>query len=216
MSHYFSEKQEVKSDRKIIRYEIENRNFEFVTDNGVFSKTKVDFGTDVMLKVFLRENSNKKNQKFDVLDIGCGYGVVSVVVKSFFKNARTVSSDVNERALELTRENFFKNGVVKSNDSEDNDFGNSDFKVIKSFAFDNISEKFDVILSNPPIRAGKQTIFQIYEKSFEHLNENGEFYCVIQTKHGAKSTQKKLEEIFGNCETLEINAGYRIFRSVKK
>ena len=216
MSHYFSEKQEVKSDKKIIRYDIENRNFEFVTDNGVFSKTKVDFGTDVMLKVFLRENINKKNQKFDVLDIGCGYGVVSVVVKSFFKNARTVSSDVNERALELTRENLFKNGVVKSNDSEDNDFGNSDFKVIKSFAFDSISEKFDVILSNPPIRAGKQTIFQIYEKSFEHLNENGEFYCVIQTKHGAKSTQKKLEEIFGNCETLEINAGYRIFRSVKK
>ncbi|BBM48008.1 methyltransferase small [Leptotrichia wadei] len=211
MSHYFSEKQEVKSDRKIIRYEIENRNFEFITDNGIFSKAKVDFGTDVMLKVFLRENSNKKNQKFDVLDIGCGYGVVSVVVKSFFKNTRTVSSDVNERALELTRENLFKNGVVKSNDSE-----NNDFKVIKSFVFDNISEKFDVILSNPPIRAGKQTIFQIYEKSFEHLNENGEFYCVIQTKHGAKSTQKKLEEVFGNCETLEIDAGYRIFRSVKK
>ena len=216
MSHYFSEKQDVKSDRKIINYEIENKKFEFLTDNGVFSKTKVDFGTDIMLKVFLRENINKKNQKFDVLDIGCGYGVVSVVVKSFFKNSRTVSSDVNERALELTRENLFKNGVVKSNDSEDNDFGNSDFKVIKSFAFDNISEKFGVILSNPPIRAGKQTIFQIYEKSFEHLNENGEFYCVIQTKHGAKSTQKKLEEVFGNCETLEINAGYRIFRSVKK
>ena len=216
MSHYFSEKQDVKSDRKIIKYKIENKKFEFLTDNGVFSKTKVDFGTDIMLKVFLQENINKKNQKFDVLDIGCGYGVVSVVVKSFFKNSRTVSSDVNERALELTRENLFKNGVVKSDDSENNDFGNSDFKVIQSFAFDNISEKFDVILSNPPIRAGKQTIFQIYEKSFEHLNEDGEFYCVIQTKHGAKSTQKKLEEVFGNCETLEIDAGYRIFRSVKK
>ena len=208
MSHYFSEKQEVKSDRKIIRYEIENRNFEFVTDNGVFSKTKVDFGTDVMLKVFLRENSNKKNQKFDVLDIGCGYGVVSVVLKAFFQKIKTLSSDVNERALELTTENLLKNKVIKDK--------NDDFEVRKSFAFDNISEKFDVILSNPPIRAGKQTIFQIYEKSFEHLNENGEFYCVIQTKHGAKSTQKKLEEIFGNCETLEINAGYRIFRSVKK
>lgn len=208
MSHYFSEKQEVKSDRKIIRYEIENRNFEFVTDNGVFSKTKVDFGTDVMLKVFLRENINKKNQKFDVLDIGCGYGVVSVVLKAFFQKIKTLSSDVNERALELTTENLLKNKVIKDK--------NDDFEVRKSFAFDNISEKFDVILSNPPIRAGKQTIFQIYEKSFLHLNENGEFYCVIQTKHGAKSTQKKLEEIFGNCETLEIDAGYRIFRSIKK
>ena len=208
MSHYFSEKQEVKSDRKIIKYEIENKNFEFVTDNGVFSKTKVDFGTDVMLKVFLRENMNKKNQKFDVLDIGCGYGVVSVVMKAFFQKIKTVSSDVNERALELTTENLLKNEVVKDE--------NDDFEVRKSFVFDNISENFDVVLSNPPIRTGKQTIFQIYEQSFEHLNENGEFYCVIQTKHGAKSTQRKLEEVFGNCETLEINAGYRIFRSVKK
>ncbi len=208
MSHYFSEKQDVKSDRKIIKYEIENKKFEFLTDNGVFSKTKVDFGTDVMLKVFLRENINKKNQKFDVLDIGCGYGVVSVVLKAFFQKIKTLSSDVNERALELTTENLLKNKVIKDK--------NDDFEVRKSFAFDNISEKFDVILSNPPIRAGKQTIFQIYEKSFEHLNENGEFYCVIQTKHGAKSTQKKLEEVFGNCETLEIDAGYRIFRSVKK
>ena len=208
MNHYFSEKQKVKSDRKIIKYEIENKKFEFVTDNGVFSKTKVDFGTDVMLKVFLRENVNRKNQKFDVLDIGCGYGVVSVVMKAFFQKIKTVSSDVNERALELTRENLLKNGVTKDE--------NNNFEVRKSFAFDNISEKFDVILSNPPIRAGKQTIFQIYEKSFEHLNENGEFYCVIQTKHGAKSTQKKLEEVFGHSETLEINAGYRIFRSAKK
>ena len=207
MSHYFSEKQEVKSDRKIIKYEIENKKFEFVTDNWVFSKTKVDFGTDVMLKVFLRENMNKKNQKFEVLDIGCGYGVVSVVMKAFFQKIKTVSSDVNERALELTTENLLKNEVVKDE--------NDDFEVRKSFVFDNISEKFDVILSNPPIRAGKQTIFQIYEQSFEHLNQDGQFYCVIQTKHGAKSTQKKLEEIFGNCETLEINAGYRIFRSVK-
>ena len=207
MSHYFSEKQEVKSDRKIIKYEIENKNFEFVTDNGVFSKTKVDFGTDAMLKVFLRENMNKKNQKFEVLDIGCGYGVVSVVMKAFFQKIKTVSSDVNERALELTTENLLKNEVVKDE--------NDDFEVRKSFVFDNISEKFDVILSNPPIRAGKQTIFQIYEQSFEHLNKNGKFYCVIQTKHGAKSTQRKLEEVFGNCETLEINAGYRIFRSVK-
>ena len=208
MSHYFSEKQEIKSDKKTIKYKIVNRNFEFMTDNGVFSKAKVDFGTDVMLKVFLRENTDRKSQKFDVLDIGCGYGVVSVVVKSFFQNVKTVSSDVNERALELTRENLLKNRVAR--------IENENFQVRKSFAFDNISEKFDVILSNPPIRAGKQTIFQIYEQSFEHLNGNGEFYCVIQTKHGAKSTQKKLEEVFGNCETLEINAGYRIFRSIKK
>ena len=201
MSHYFSEVQDVKSVKKIINYEIKNEKFEFLTDNGVFSKTKVDFGTDVMLRTFL--NENKKLGNIRILDIGCGYGVVSIVVKRFFEKAKILSTDVNERALELTRENIQKNNRT------------DDFEVRKSFVFDNISENFDVILSNPPIRAGKQVIFEIYEKSFFHLNKNGKFYCVIQTKHGAKSTKKKLEELFGNCTTLVIEAGYRIFRCVK-
>ena len=191
----------MKSVKKIINYEIKNEKFEFLTDNGVFSKTKVDFGTDVMLRTFL--NENKKLENIRILDIGCGYGVVSVVVKRFFEKAKILSTDVNERALELTRENIQKNNRT------------DDFEVRKSFVFDNISENFDVILSNPPIRAGKQVIFEIYEKSFFHLNKNGKFYCVIQTKHGAKSTKKKLEELFGNCTTLVIEAGYRIFRCVK-
>ena len=201
MSHYFSEVQDVKSLKKIINYEIKNEKFEFLTDNGVFSKTKVDFGTDVMLRTFL--NENKKLENIQILDIGCGYGVVSVVLKRFFEKAKILSTDVNERALELTRENIQKNNRT------------DDFEVRKSFVFDNISENFDMILSNPPIRAGKQVIFEIYEKSFFHLNKNGKFYCVIQTKHGAKSTKKKLEELFGNCTTLVIEAGYRIFRCVK-
>lgn len=201
MSHYFSEVQDVKSSKKIINYEIKNEKFEFLTDNGVFSKTKVDFGTDVMLRTFL--NENKKLENIRILDIGCGYGVVSVVLKRFFEKAKILSTDVNERALELTKENIQKNNRT------------DDFEVRKSFVFDNISENFDVILSNPPIRAGKQVIFEIYEKSFFHLNKNGEFYCVIQTKHGAKSTKKKLEELFGNCTTLVIEAGYRIFKCIK-
>ena len=201
MSHYFSEVQDVKSVKKIINYEIKNEKFEFLTDNGVFSKIKVDFGTDVMLRTFL--NENKKLGNIRILDIGCGYGVVSVVLKRFFEKAKILSTDVNERALELTKKNIQKNNRT------------DDFEVRKSFVFDNISENFDVILSNPPIRAGKQVIFEIYEKSFFHLNKNGKFYCVIQTKHGAKSTKKKLEELFGNCTTLVIEAGYRIFRCVK-
>ena len=94
----------------------------------------------------------------------------------------------------------------------------SEFEIIKSNIFDNFSKdnRFDVILSNPPIRTGKETIFKIYEESYGKLNKDGEFWCVIQTKHGAKSTQKKIEQVFGNCETMEIEGGYRIFRAVKK
>ena len=200
MNHYFSEKPDIKSQRKKIKYTIENKEMEFITDNGVFSKSKIDFGTDLMLRTFIKNFKTEKS--FDVLDIGCGYGIVSVVLKTFYPLSSVTLSDVNERALELSEENLKNHNI-------------NDYKIVKSFAFDNISDKYDIIMSNPPIRAGKETIFKIYEGAYEHLNNKGEFYCVIQTKHGAKSTQKKLEEIFGNCETLTIDGGYRIYKAEK-
>ena len=202
MNHYFSEKPEIKSEKKRIKYTIQNKKFEFITDNGVFSKSKVDFGTDLMLNEFLKKNRGLEVEKIKILDIGCGYGVVSVVLKSFYPEISITLSDVNERALELSEENLKKYGI-------------NDYHIIKSDAFEKITEKFNVILSNPPIRAGKDIIFKIYSEAYEHLNENGKFYCVIQTKHGAKSTQKKLIEIFGNCDTVTIDGGYRIFCSKK-
>ena len=202
MNHYFSEKPEIKSEKKTIKYTIQNKKFEFITDNGVFSKSKVDFGTDLMLNEFLKKNRGLEVEKIKILDIGCGYGVVSVILKSFYPEISITLSDVNERALKLSEENLKKYGI-------------NDYHIIKSSAFEKITEKFDVILSNPPIRAGKDIIFKIYSEAYEHLNENGQFYCVIQTKHGAKSTQKKLMEIFGNCDTVTIDGGYRIFLSKK-
>ena len=202
MNHYFSEKPKIKSEKKRIKYTIQNKKFEFITDNGVFSKSKVDFGTDLMLNEFLKKNRGLEVEKIKILDIGCGYGVVSVVLKSFYPEISITLSDVNERALELSEENLKKYDI-------------NDYHIIKSDAFEKITEKFNVILSNPPIRAGKDIIFKIYSEAYEHLNENGEFYCVIQTKHGAKSTQKKLMEIFGNCDTVTIDGGYRIFCSKK-
>ena len=206
MEHYFSETPSIKSKNREIKYKINNKIFEFITDNGVFSKTRVDFGTDLMLREFIKENKNGKfsnKEEFDILDIGCGYGVVSVVIKYFYKKSNLTLSDINERAIELSTKNLKKYEI-------------EEYSAVKSFVFDNINGKFDVILSNPPIRAGKKTIFEIYEKSFEHLNKNGAFYCVIQTKHGAKSTQKKLEEVFSNCETIAIDGGYRIYKAIKK
>lgn len=202
MNHYFSEKPEIKSEKRIIKYTIQNKKFEFITDNGVFSKSKVDFGTDLLLNEFLKKNKNMKSEGIRILDIGCGYGVVSVILKSFYSEASVTLSDVNERALELSEENLKKYNI-------------NSYEIIKSNAFEKIEGKFDVILSNPPIRAGKDTIFKIYTEAYEHLNKDGEFYCVIQTKHGAKSTQKKLVEIFGNCDTVTIDGGYRIFLSKK-
>ena len=152
MQHYYSENPEIKSERNKIIYNIFDKNIELITDNGVFSKSKVDFGTDVMLRTFIKNN---KRQKFTLLDIGCGYGVVSVVVKTFYNEVNLTLSDINERALELSKENLINNNILE-------------FEIIKSNIFDNFSKdnRFDVILSNPPIRTGKETIFKIYEESY--------------------------------------------------
>ena len=146
MSHYYSEKPTSKSDIKEIEFQFLNKNFTFLTDSGVFSKNKIDFGSELMLKTFLKHSSLKEG-KF--LDIGCGYGPVGIIAKSFVPGLDISLSDVNERALELAEKNIKLNNITEYN-------------IIKSYIFDNIHENFDCILSNPPIRAGKDVIFKIY------------------------------------------------------
>ena len=124
MNHYFSEKPEIKSEKKTIKYTIQNKKFEFITDNGVFSKSKVDFGTDLMLNEFLKKNKGLEAKKIKILDIGCGYGVVSVILKSFYPEISITLSDVNERALELSEENLKKYGI--------NNYGEIWCNIVKS------------------------------------------------------------------------------------
>ncbi|MGB4440493.1 MAG: methyltransferase, partial [Sedimentibacter sp.] len=112
-------------------------------------------------------------------------------------------SDVNERALELTLMN------AKENKTE------GKIEVINSEAFENIKDSYDIILTNPPIRAGKNVVFSFYDGAFEHLNEGGKLYVVMQKKQGAPSTKAKLESLFGNCEIAEKKSGYFIFKAVK-
>lgn len=200
MAHYYTNNKDLKSNKKELEIEFEKIKFKIFTDIGVFSKNSLDFGTEVMLKEFFRNN---KRENIDILDIGCGYGIVSLIISKYLKNVSFLLTDVNDRAIDLARENLELHNV-------------KNFEVRNSYCFDNIDEKFDVILSNPPIRAGKDVIFKIYEKAFLHLKEKGEFYCVIQTKHGAKSTEKKLKEIFENCITLNICSGYRVYFSKKE
>ena len=104
-----------------------------------------------MLNEFLKKNRGLEVEKIKILDIGCGYGVVSVILKSFYPEISITLSDVNERALELSEENLKKYGI-------------NDYHIIKSDAFEKITEKFDVILSNPPIRAGKDIILKFIRK----------------------------------------------------
>lgn len=202
MQHYFSENPDIKSNKKKIELNFLDKKFIFTTDNGIFSKNNIDTGTQILLKEIIKYFKSPKND-FSALDIGCGYGVVACIIKKFFPQCIITLSDINNRALDLSKINLENNGIMNNYD------------IVHSYLFENIHKTFDLIISNPPIRAGKKVIFELYKKSYENLNKGGLFFCVIMTKHGAKSTEKELKNIFSEVSCLQISEGYRVYMGKK-
>ena len=89
-------------------------------------------------------------------------------------------------------------------------------KAFQSNIFESVNENYDRILTNPPIRAGKEVVYSFFDGAFEHLNDDGKLYVVIQKKQGAKSAIDKLTSLFGNCEILYKKSGYFILCCTKK
>ncbi|MBQ9313658.1 MAG: class I SAM-dependent methyltransferase [Clostridia bacterium] len=193
MEHYYSSNPTSESNEKIIEYDMKEKKFHLITDNGVFSKAHVDFATSFMLNTIIDE------VKGDVLDLGCGYGVIGIVIASNPNVKKITMCDVNNRALNLAKRNAEKNKL-------------QNFEIVESDGFENIKQKFDTIITNPPIRAGKAVIYKMYEDSKQHLNEGGTLFLVINKKHGAPSTITFLKEIFENVEVLDKKAGFHVIK----
>ena len=196
MAHYFTNDRSLRENRKVHSFRFSGHLFQFTTDVGVFSKKEVDQGTEILLKTLEQEPLEGK-----VLDLGCGYGVIGIVLKTIFPGIDLTMVDINERAIELTQIN------IDSNNMEANAF--------VSDGFEKIHTTFHVVITNPPIRAGKKVIYALFQDAYEHLEVNGNFYCVIRKNQGAASAQKELERLFGNCECIEKDKGYWILRSKK-
>jgi len=198
MAHYYHENPNTKSQRADIEYYFDGKLFRFVTDTDVFSRKGVDFGSDLLLKTVSAELQKRNISGGRLLDLGCGYGVVGVVMQSFFPEMKVVLADINKRALSLSSENAEKNHA-------------KEVEIISSDGWSGLEQSFDFVLTNPPVRAGKDVVFSFYEGAFSHLNEGGTLYVVLQKKQGAPSSIAFLEKLFGNCEVLEKDAGYWIF-----
>ena len=197
MGHYFINDPKLKSNKKIIKYTFLGKELSFITDNGVFSKDRVDFGTNVLLNSI--EDLNRINS---VLDVGCGVGIIGISIASKYKNIIVDMVDINEKAVALTNVNIKTNKLINC-------------KCFISDVYSNINGKYDMIISNPPIRAGKNIVHKIAEEAKIHLNVDGFFYAVVQKKQGADSFKKKLEEVFGNAEIVNKDSGYIIFKAIK-
>ncbi|MEK6955808.1 MAG: methyltransferase, partial [Nanoarchaeota archaeon] len=161
--------------------------------SGVFSPRELDTGSDILLKNCII------NDNWKVLDLGCGYGIVGISLKLLFPSITLTLSDINERALDMTRKNIKKYNIKAY--------------VIKSNSFDNIKDKFDTILLNPPQTAGKQLCFNMIEKSKEHLNKDGILQLVARHNKGGKDLSKKMFEVFSNVKEITKTAGFRVYVS---
>ncbi|HHV28226.1 MAG TPA: class I SAM-dependent methyltransferase [Clostridium sp.] len=166
------------------------------TDAGVFSKKKVDFGSDLLIRSIPPIAGN-------ILDIGCGYGVIGISLALLNPNSKITMIDINERAVDLASENIRLNGIANAN-------------VLKSDGFSNVTGTFEAIVSNPPIRTGKKVIYPIFENSINFLNPGGSIYLVIQKKQGANSAIDFLKSVYGNCEVINKKGGYWIIKSTKE
>ena len=195
MDHYYSSEPTSKSEERMLEYELKDIKFKFISDNGVFSKDHVDFASDFLIKTIYDEI------KGDVLDVGCGYGVIGITCAKRKEVTSVTMLDVNNRALELARKNAKLNGINK-------------VKIIESDGFENINELYDVIITNPPIRAGKAVIYKMYEDAKKHLKPNGTFYLVINKKHGAPTTIAELNRLFENCEVVDKKSGFNVLKCI--
>lgn len=187
MSYYFDKDTSVTSKEVITKAEIGNTLFTFVTDNNVFSKRGLDFGTRTLL-----ENINDING--DVLDFGCGYGPIGIFLKKKF-NVNVDMIDINMRAINLSLKNASINKV--------------NVNIFESDIYNNITKKYDYIITNPPIRVGKKILYEILIGSKKYLKNNGHLIFVINKSQGAKSVLNDMKNYF-NVKIIKKNKGFYV------
>lgn len=196
VEHYYEKHPRVQSEKQTFTTTLSGRRFTFTSDRGVFSKASVDLGSRLLIEKFIDPQVTG-----DILDVGCGYGPIGVALSSI-TGRNVLFTDINERAVELARMNAIENGLPSA-------------EVFAGNLFENIPQecRFGIIVSNPPIRAGKKVVHQLFEDAVSYLVPNGELWIVIQKKQGAPSGKRKLQTLFAEVVEVEKHKGYSLFRA---
>ena len=192
--HYFTNAN-LPSDTRKITYNFEEDSITFTSDLGVFSKDKLDYGSRLLIETFM----NQGIYNASILDVGCGYGFIGLSLAKF-RNAKVTMVDVNKRALHLANMN------IKSNKIEN-------AEAFESNIYESVEGKYDFIITNPPIRTGRETVLEFLRGAKEHLNENGELWFVMRKNHGALTVAKLIEDLY-KIEVVEKSKGFLIFRCI--
>ena len=193
--YYYTNNPTSEHEERSFRAVFAGRVLAFDTDAGVFSKQHVDPGSELLCKALPDTLGTR------VLDMGCGWGAMTIMTLARFPKAEITMADVNERALALAVSNVEKNHMQA--------------KAILSDGFEKVEGEFDAVITNPPIRAGKSVIYKMFEDAKAHLVPGGALYLVIRKQQGAPSALKFLKELYGKAEVIERDGGYWIIECIK-
>ncbi len=177
MSQYFENDSSLKSNIQKTTTEVFHQEFTFFTDSGVFAKKGLDFGSRLLI-----ENIQKEDIKSPFLDVGCGVGVLGIILNKIYQ-ATGDMIDINLRALHLAKRNVKENAC-------------DGLTIFESDCYQQITGKYPLIMTNPPIRAGKRKVYEILEQAKEHLTPDGTLYFVIRKEQGAKTMISDMEKIY--------------------
>lgn len=197
MEHYYTDRPQAASRPREVHATLRGRSWTFLTDRGVFGHRGVDAGTRLLIEAMVVQPDD------DVLDLGCGYGPVGMVAATMAPRGRVVMVDINERAVALAAENARRNGLAN-------------VEVLHGDGCAPVSgRRFDLVVTNPPIRAGRAALVRLFQDARDHLNEGGLLYFVARTAQGAKTLAREVAGIFGDLQEMKKGGGYRVYRATK-
>jgi 16S rRNA (guanine1207-N2)-methyltransferase len=191
-SHYFQAQPSTASRRRTIPLVLPDVSVDLVTDRGVFSVDRIDPGT----RLLLLDAPAPEPTALDVLDLGCGYGPIAITLATRAPAARVWAVDVNERAVQLARDNAVRLALDNVH------------AVTPDEVPDDVT--FDGIWSNPPVRIGKPKLHAVLGDWLGRLRPSAHAYLVVQKQLGADSLQRWLVEHGWPTERLSSRAGYRL------
>ena len=198
MPHYYDENPKGEVKEIEITETLRGKVFSFTSASGLFSKEHTDNATKLLINKCQIEEAKK------ILDLGCGWGPVITVLATEFPKKEFIGVDINKRAIKYTKKNCQRQGL-------------KNVRVFSSNILDKLeNEKVDVILTNPPYAAGRKICFDFINNSFEHLVKGGSLQLVARHKKGGKTLMKKMEEVFGNVNTIGKKSGFHLYKSVKE
>src|SRR5690625_3235908 len=196
--HYYSKQPHSQMKTDTIQVTLRHNDYTFTTGTGVFSKRRIDFGTKLLIESFQPPTIDGP-----FLDLGCGYGPIGIVLASMFSNRMITMVDINERAIELTKQNITINLIENA-------------RAYMSDGLANVAERnYATIITNPTNRVGKKIVYSLLESSYDHLQEGGQLWVVIQKKQGAPSMKTFLATLFKSVATVERQKGYHIICATK-